>query len=444
MTETADNTELVHYVQIDESLCNGCVLCMKVCPTKAIRVKEGKVARIEGVCIDCWECVRVCPKGAIKAIPSDTFDLTEKNNIIVSPSTVLYSQFGQDVLPNDVLLGLKRMGFGYIHDQSYTSEIFNLAIELYIKENREKPNSPLPFISPVCPVVVGLIAYRFPSLLRHIPPLVTPREIVAREGKARLSAKHGREPEEFKVLHITPCPSKMICLKESILQKRSFLDAAIGINSVYEELKNNIKDVEEDIVLHHSGGIGLSWGMSGGEISGLDLHCLAIPGLQETIHYLEKIEMGLLGDIDYVEFRACSEGCLGGPFTVMDKYQGKRNLQKLVRMFGVEKRIKYGYVKKLYEKGWFFTDKSQVPGGEELPQLTSSEISRAIEKQNRIEEILRLLPRKECGACGCPDCSTFAEDVVDGKDSLQSCVFWEGQKKKLGIAGKGRDYPNVA
>jgi len=134
MTETADNTELVHYVQIDESLCNGCVLCMKVCPTKAIRVKEGKVARIEGVCIDCWECVRVCPKGAIKAITSDTFDLTEKDNIIVSPSTVLYSQFGQDVLPNDVLLGLKRMGFGYIHDQSYTSEIFNLAIELYIKE----------------------------------------------------------------------------------------------------------------------------------------------------------------------------------------------------------------------------------------------------------------------------------------------------------------------
>jgi len=85
--------------------------------------------------------------------------------------------------------------------------------------------------------------------------------------------------------------------------------------------------VEEDIVLHHSGGIGLSWGMSGGEISGLDLHCLAIPGLQETIHYLEKIEMGLLGDIDYVEFRACSEGCLGGPFTVMDKYQGKRTFR---------------------------------------------------------------------------------------------------------------------
>jgi iron only hydrogenase large subunit-like protein len=420
---TAQDTELVRYVQIDESLCNGCVLCMKACPTKAIRVKEGNVARIEGVCIDCWECVRVCPKGAIKAITSDTFDLTEKDNIIVAPSTVLYSQFGQDILPNDVLLGLKRMGFGYIHDQSYTSEIFNLAIELYINENREKPNAPLPFISPVCPVVVSLIAYRFPSLLGHIPPLVTPREIVAREGKERLSAKHGTKAKDIKVLHITPCPSKMICIKDPVLLEHSYLDAAMGINSIYEELKNSIKDVEDDIVLHHSSGIGLSWGMSGGEISGMELKCLAISGLEETIHYLEKIEMGLLGDIDYVEFRTCTEGCLGGPYAVADKYQAKHNLQKLIHMFGMEKRVKYSYVKKLYDRGWFIIDKSPGYGKRKLPQLTSSEISKGIDRQNSIEEILRLLPRKECGACGCPDCATFAEDVVDGRTSLQSCMF---------------------
>jgi len=431
MTEAVQKTEPVQYVQIDASRCNGCVLCMKACPTKAIRVREG-IARIEGVCIDCCECVRVCPRGAIQAITSEQLDLKEKSDIIISPSTVLYSQFGEDILPNDVLLGLKRMGFGYIHDQSYTSEIFNLAVELYIRENREKPDAPLPFISPVCPVVVSLIAYRFQSLLKHIPPLVTPREIVAREGKMRMAARHGRDGEAFKVLHITPCPSKMICMKESILQEHSYLDAAIGINSIYEDLKDNIRDVEDDIVLHHSGGIGLSWGMSGGEISGVELNCLAVSGLQETIHYLEKIEIGLLRNIDYVEFRACTEGCLGGPFTVADKYQGKRHLQKLVRMFGVEKRVKYGYVKKLYDKGWFFTDKT--PSLEEkITQLTPVDIAKGIDRQNRIEEILKLLPRKECGACGCPDCVTFAEDVIDGKDSLQSCVFWKDQKKKWKI-----------
>jgi len=418
----------IRYVQINESLCNGCVLCMKACPTKAIRIRDGK-ARIEGVCIDCCECIRVCPRAAIQAITSGSLDLTEKDNVIVSPSTVLYSQFGEDILPNDVLLGLKRMGFGYIHDQSYTSEIFNLAVELYIKENRDKPDAPLPFISPVCPVVVSLIAYKFQSLLSHIPPLVTPREIVAREGKLRLAARHGLDAEAFKVVHITPCPSKMICMNESILQKHSYLDAAIGINSIYEELRNNIQDVEEDIVLHHSGGIGLSWGMSGGEISGVDLNCLAVSGLRETIRYLEKIEMGLLGDIDYIEFRACTEGCLGGPFTVMDKYQGKRHIQKLVRMFGVERRVKYGYVKKLYDKGWFFTNK-RPSLQRELTQPSPSDIARGIERQNRIEDILRLLPRKECGACGCPDCATFAEDVADGRVSIQDCVFRQDQKKK--------------
>ncbi|MBW1734449.1 MAG: 4Fe-4S binding protein [Deltaproteobacteria bacterium] len=429
-----DTTNPVSYVRIDESLCNGCVLCMKACPTKAIRVKGGRVASIVGVCIDCWECVRVCPRGAIRAITSDALDLQNKEDIILSPSTVLYSQFGQDILPNDVLLGLKGMGFGYIHDQSYTSEIFNLAIELYIKENRERPDAPLPFISPVCPVVVSLIAYRFPSLLRHIPPLVTPREIVAREGKARMSLKQGRDPEEFKVLHITPCPSKMMCMNEPVLQKRSFLDAAIGINTIYEDLKESMGRVEDDIVLHHSGGIGLSWGMSGGEISGLDLNCLAISGLRETIHYLEKIEMGLLSDIEYVEFRACTEGCLGGPFTVMDKYRGKRNLQKLVRMFGVERRIKYDYVKKLYDRGWFFTDKSDFPEAWKRPRPTASDISRAIERENRVEKILGLLPRRECGACGCPDCRTFAEDVADGKDSIESCAFLGRSRKQIGHA----------
>jgi len=211
-------------------------------------------------------------------------------------------------------------------------------------------------------------------------------------------------------------------MKESILQEYSYLDAAIGINAIYGDLKKNIHDVEEDIVLHHSGGIGLSWGMSGGEISGVELNCLAVSGLQETIHYLEKIEMGLLGNIDYVEFRACTEGCLGGPFTVMDKYQGKRHLQKLVRMFGVEKQIKYRYVKKLYDKGWFFSDKKESPV-DSILQLSPPDIVKGIERLKRMEDILTFLPHKECGACGSPDCAAFAEDVVDGKVSLQNCVF---------------------
>jgi len=414
----------VQYVEIDETLCSGCVLCMKACPTQAIRIRN-HLASIEGVCIACGECINICPRGAIRAVTTGDEYLNGAGYSIISASTALYPQFGDKVMPNDVLLGLRRMGFRHVHDQAYTNEIFNVAMELYVRERLVEMKLPFPVISPICPVVVRLIAYRFPSLLEHIPPLATPREIVAREAKKRFSAKYGDRPDDVKVLHITPCQGKMICIKEPVLQSSSYLDGAIGINSIYSSLKQHILEVEEDIVLHHSGGVGLGWAMCGGEVAGLDMDCLAVSGIQETIRYLEKIEMGLLHDIDYIEFRICTSGCLGGPFTVADKYQAKHNLERYVRMFGVEKRVKYEYVKKLYEDGWFFTDRQIVSLAEKPSCISASEISKGIERQNRVEEILQSLPGKECGACGSPDCRTFAEDVIDGKASLGSCVYWK-------------------
>ena len=423
----------VRYVQIDESLCNGCVLCMKACPTKAIRIKEGRLAQIQGYCINCGECARVCPRGAVAAVRSDDFDLSESGEYLVSPCTALYTQFGEDVLPNDILLGLKRLGFWYVHDQAYTSEISSFATELYIRESRKKGDAPFPLISPLCPVVVKLISYRFPSLFKHILPLATPRELVTREAKKRGAEKYGRKPEEIRVLHITPCQAIADYAMERASREGPCQDKAIGINTIYEPLHRSIQEIDDDRVLHHSGGIGLGWGMSGGEIAALDRNCLAVSGLHETIRYLEEIEMGLLQDVDYVEFRVCSVGCLGGPFTVADKYRAKHILQKLILIFGVERRIKYKYVIDLYNKGWFFSDKEPRSPGIEPSQLSSSEISRGIERQNRVEEIFRLLPKKECGACGAPDCQTFAEDVVDGKTSLGSCVFWEKKKREMKI-----------
>ena len=397
MTEILTLPEPIHYVHVNEKICNGCVLCMKACPTKAIRVREGRVAQIDDAkCIDCGECMRVCPRSAISALMGThkTGNTVSQNlYTAVSASTALLAQFDEGILPNDILLGLKRMGFSYVHDQTYTNEIFNVAIELFVKEHREKDDTVFPLISPICPVVVKLIAHRFPSLIRNIPPLLTPREIVARESKQRLAARYGCREEDIKVSHITPCPSKMICIKEPIFHERSFLDEAVAISSIFEELKKNIQNVEEDIVLHHAGGIGLGWGMSGGEIAGLDINCLAISGLQETVRYLEKVEMGLLGHIDYIEFRTCDVGCLGGPYTVADKYQARHNLRKLIRMFGEEKRVKYDYVKKLYDKDWFHGARPVLPRNGPYKRSPVSDISAGIEKQNKVQQVRKPPPQ---------------------------------------------------
>ncbi len=409
----------VHYVEVDQDLCNGCVLCMKACPMRAIRVRDG-VARIEGVCIDCMECSRVCPRGAIRGVSTTDLELDNREEYVVCPSTVLYSQFGEDYLPNDVLLGLRKMGFRYVHDQSYTCEIYDFATELYIQELRKRAPDSFPLISRVCPAVVQLIAYRFPSLMSHVSPLATPREIVSRETKRRLSTKHGCPEEEIKVLHITPCPAIMV--RENA---RGGQDLAIGIHTIYDELQKAVREVEEDKVLHYSGGIGLGWGISGGEIAGVNAKCIAVSGVYETIRYLEKVEMGLLTHIKLLECRICNEGCVGGPFAVADRYQTKQLVQKFVRMFGVERRIKQNYVLKLYREGWFESGEEPAAAPQKAPP---ENLYQRIERQRQVEAVLKLLPERHCGVCGSPDCRTFAEDVVAGRAELGNCLYRREQK----------------
>jgi len=342
-------------------------------------------------------------------------------------------QFGEKFMPNDVLLALMDLNLGYVHDTSYTSELCSVALQLYLEERRQNPDAPRPLISSFCPVVIRTVYHRFPSLIKHIAPLLPPREIVAREAKKRLSVKYGCRPEDIKVLHVTPCAAQIPPVLEPIENGHSYIEGITGIGAMFERIHTALRSLEQDKVLHHSGGAGLAWAGIGGEIAGLEMNCLAISGLQETILYLSRIEMGLFKDIDYVEFRTCPAGCIGGPLTVADKYKAKHHLQKLIRHFGPEKRVKEEYAKKLYSEGWFFGRRtSQV-----LDQRGSgTSISERIEKQSRVEETLKRLPRKECGVCGCPDCRTFAEDVVNEKTSLEKCCFLEQMKKTGGRAGE--------
>jgi len=414
----AETSRSSSYIQMEKGLCTGCVLCMKACPTKSIRVRDGKATRVADRCIDCGECIRVCPKGAIKAVTTWSGQAELSPYSVVGASPVLYAQFGNEVMPNDVLIALRRI-FNYVYDQAYAHELYNAVTELYIKGNRGKEESVWPLISPACPVVNRLIALRFPSLLKHLLPFIPPREIAAREMRRRFKGKKIFGDQEAAVYHISPCSAKMISIQAPMFTEKSYLSGALGINEIYDLVAKHLGEDDEDLILHVSSGVGVGWGMSGGEIAGLDdVACLAVSGMQETIRYLEKIEMGLFRNIEYFEFRSCREGCIGGPLTVADKYQAKGILQKFGRMFGHGKRVRRSQVQRAYQEGWFLKETREigtVKGEKRLP------IAEAIARQDRIESILRKLPGKECGQCGSPDCKTFAEDVADGQVKQESC-----------------------
>ena len=46
----------------------------------------------------------------------------------------------------------------------------------------------------------------------------------------------------------------------------------------------------------------------------------------------------------------------------------------------------------------------------------------AMQKMERMNEILERLPGYDCGSCGSPTCRTFAEDIVRGHCSEMDCI----------------------
>jgi Fe-S-cluster-containing hydrogenase component 2 len=51
-------------VKVDQEKCDGCETCVKICPTDAIKVTDGK-AKVNDDCADCGTCIDECPKQAI-------------------------------------------------------------------------------------------------------------------------------------------------------------------------------------------------------------------------------------------------------------------------------------------------------------------------------------------------------------------------------------------
>ena len=97
---------------ISESLCTGCGLCAKVCPSKCISVEE-KAAVNDSRCLSCGHCGAVCLAGAVssegfKAFSVHDVEGLEVERILQGKRSV--REFLPDAIPKEILSELVRYG----------------------------------------------------------------------------------------------------------------------------------------------------------------------------------------------------------------------------------------------------------------------------------------------------------------------------------------------
>lgn len=397
-------------IRINEEACKGCVNCIRVCPTEALRVRHGKVVLLEDRCIDCGECIIACPEHAIEAETEGIKDMSNYRVKVALISSVLYAQFGLDVSPYLVRSAVKEMGFDITEDVAFGTEVSTLYLRELIHRNPEKL-----YISSMCPSVVKLIQIRFPSLVEYLTPIASPEEISARYIKEKLISDGYRE-DEIGIFLITPCTAKTADIKEG--RGFHYINGTISVAEAYKHIIKFLKTVREDLG-SPIWGEGISWVRDGGEAKSLGiLNYLVVDGVKNVLKVLDDLELGRLKGINFVEGRMCGGGCVGGPLNVQNPYLARVKIRML------EDSHKESVDKSLYEelktKDYFVREEIKVSPS---PYKLGEDVSSAIDRLQRLEEILKVLPGIDCGSCGAPTCRALAEDIVNGEAKLTDCIF---------------------
>lgn len=425
--EKKPKKDYYHSVRLAADRCVGCIHCVRVCPTEAIRVRYGKARINPGRCVDCGECIRVCPTNA-KYAQTDPWEALERFKYKVAiPASAYAGQFKSSVPPDKIYSALLRLGFDEVYEGALGGEIITLAVRDYLHKNETRVK---PTISSLCPAVVRLVQVRFPSLVSHIIPIEAPMDAAARVVKLSRSRYFGLAPEEIGAFFISPCPAKVTAIEQPVAARDNFLDGAFGISDVYNRIMNNLEKVEVVPGIARASGLGLGWGAAGGENRLLGQgRRLAVDGAENVVRFLELIESDEYHHgYDYLELRACTGGCVGGPLTTTEPFVAKHHIDQLRRERGEKFGIEEGRPPDLsyMEILEMIRDRAFHLRGPIEPRPTmglGTDLAETITRLKELENLIVSLPGIDCGSCGAPTCRAFAEDVVLGKAHVTDCTF---------------------
>lgn len=416
-----------HALKVDEQLCFGCTHCMNVCPTDAIRIRDGIASIHRNLCVDCGECMKVCPVEAIFVEQDDFQNIFDyKYRVAVLPS-VFIGQFSKQISEGEIIDVLKGLGFTHVVPAEATVDSLNEAMLEAHDADHEKP-----LISSFCPSIVRLIQVKFPGLVNNIIATKPPIDSTAIYYR-KLLLDEGKKAEDIGIFYVTPCASKIATVKDPVGESTSFVDGVINMdflyNKVYHVLKTRGEEyTQQDEKVPYISPKGLKWSLTDGESNHMKGRCLAIDEIHNVISFLEKVENDEVINVDFLELRACDQSCAGGVLLTENRFLTVERLKTRAERLEKSKDY-YTEIKPVHKE--FIKDTLKLGKIEPRSVMSLDEdMGTALKKMERVRRIMCYLPGIDCGACGAPNCESLARDIVMKDAHLSNCVFLQRMMEK--------------
>ncbi len=413
-----------HSVLLKEEKCEGCTNCVKGCPTKAIRVHQGKAWIKEDLCIDCAECIRACEYHAKYTKTDQLAKIMESEYPVLLIPPSFYSQFSAKISAQKIKKAIKNLGFQAVFDVADAAAALSRKTLDFLNNNSGS------YISTSCPVIVRLIKLQFPDLIEMLIPLKSPVELIAERVERQFKEEKNINPDIF---FLTPCPAKLTAVKRAIGQKSSFLSGAVGVENIYQKIYESLAEIELEEEENEVLTLATIWGSEGGEESILrswqDINTISVSGIKEVKKLLNEIERNNIPEeVKYFELTSCINGCIGGVLNVINPFQAQFNLEQRIKEIKTIIQKHNIDLKRDDDRFYNFALPEKIKA-DNVSKL-DNDFKKAMQKLEQMQKEIEILPGLDCAACGAPDCKTFAEDVINGRASRADCIFM--LRKQLG------------
>lgn len=424
-----------HALEINDTNCIGCSRCMKVCPTEAIRIRNGKAVILEERCIDCGKCHESCVANAIYVKQDDFNKVHEFPHSVALIPSVFLGQFPDEVRVSRIYAALKDLGFKHVFEVESTATIYADVKHKYASEHANVR----PLISSFCPAIVRLIQIRYPSLVDNVLPVKAPLDLTALYA-IRVLASQGVPRDEIGLFYVTPCAAKIAAVKAPVGEKRSVIDGVINMDVLFNRVYRKIKEQGKDYVFPSlptpqlSSDAILSTLTNGERRICMAKRSYAIDGIENVIDFLDRLENDEVEGVEFLELRACDQGCAGALLSCENRFLCGERMYGRARM--AAERERNGEVSKSrgvdrYREHLMANAYTEAAQPRSMLAL-DKDITKAYQKLERINRLKGYLPGVDCGMCGAPSCEAFATDVVCRREGLTRCVFYQRHLERMG------------